>query len=222
MGTMHPPLPPTWPFEPRGPGPAPEARSAVGLPGLDGAWDLVALPGLDLAGAPSPLGGAFGRGGVFRCGNVVLRPYRRGGLVRHVNASVYPGPGRFREEFRIHRALWEAGLPTVEPLGWACRPRLWGSEGVLLTRFAEGAPWPRTWDAGALPQVRTILGALCAWGLYAPDLNATNFHVRPDGQVLALDWDKAMWIPGVDLAQRYRRRLERSLRKLGAPPELVI
>lgn len=221
MGIMRPPLPATWPFTPREPGPAPEARPAA-LPGREGLWTLAAAPGLELAGAPEPLGGSFGRGGVYRCGDAVVRPYRRGGFVRHVNASIYPGPGRFEQEYRIHRALWEAGFPTVEPLGWAFRPRLWGCEGAFLTRFVGGAPWPRTWDEAALPQVRTLLGALCAWGLYAPDLNATNFQVLPDGQVLALDWDKARWLPGADLAGRYRERLARSLRKLGAPPEFVI
>jgi RIO-like serine/threonine protein kinase len=67
-----------------------------------------------------------------------------------------------------------------------------------------------------------MVEALCAWGLHAPDLNATNFQVEPDGRVLALDWDKAIWIKDPDLAVRYRGRLERSLRKLGAPPEIVI
>jgi hypothetical protein len=192
------------------------------LPRLDGVWSLEAVPDLDLGAPLSELPGAFGRGGVFQCGEAVFRPYRRGGLVRHVNAALYASPDRFRQEFRVHRALWDAGLPTVEPLGWAFRPRLWGFEGVFLTRRAEGTAWPRTWDPAALPQVRAILEALCAWGLLAPDLNATNFLVAPGGQVLALDWDRAAWTAGVDLAGRYRQRLERSLRKLGAPPEIVL
>jgi hypothetical protein len=193
---------------------------------MEGLWTLEAQPDLNLGEIPADLPGAFGRGGVFRAGDVVFRPYRRGGLVRHVNAALYASPARFRQEFQVHRALWEAGLPTVEPLGWAFRPRLWGFEGVFLTRRAEGTAWPRTWDrplgVQALPQVRTILEALSAWGLLAPDLNATNFLVAPGGEVLALDWDRAVWSTGTDLAARYRERLERSLRKLGAPPEIVL
>jgi hypothetical protein len=216
-----PPLPAAWPYPPRGPA-APEIRAGAELPGLEGAWTLSAAPGLALAGAPSGLGGAFGRGGVFRCGEAVLRPYRRGGLVRLVNARTYPGPERFRSEYEAHRALWEAGLPTVEPLGYAYRPHGWGVEGVYLTRFQEGAPWPRTWAREAVPEVRAILEALSAWGLLAPDLNATNFLLDPQGRVLALDWDRARWAPGDDLRARYRSRLERSLRKLGAPEEIVI
>lgn len=218
----RPPLPDAWPYPARSPLPAPELREGLALPGLEGTWTARLAPGLAFDRGPEGLPEAFGRGGVLRSGDVVLRPYRRGGLVRFLNRNLYPGPGRFRREDAVHRALWEAGLPTVEPLGWACRRRLWGWEGVFLTRLEAGRPWPRDWDARALPQVKGILEALSAWGLFAPDLNATNFLVRPDGQVLALDWDRAVWAPGVQLLPRYRGRLARSLSKLGAPTELVI
>jgi hypothetical protein len=216
-----PPLPRHWPYPSRAPAPAPERRDQAPLPGLSGLWTLEAVPGLDLAPAAAGLGQAFGRGGVLRAGDVVLRPYRRGGLVRHVNAGIYWDRARFAQEFQVHRALWAAGLPTVEPLGWAWRPRLWGCEGVFLTRLAQAAPWPRSWEPGVLPQLRTLLEALCAWGLHAPDLNATNVLVQPSGAILTLDWDRARWAPGEDLMGRYRERLLRSLHKLGAPPELI-
>ena len=223
---VPPPLPSQWPYIPRDPAPAPERRSQVALPGLPGLWDLEALPGLSLAETGSGMGQAFGRGGVLRAGPVVLRPYRRGGLVRHLNAATYWGTGRFQSEFRVHRTLWQAGRPTVEPLGWAHRPRLWGEEGVFLTRFAQAAPWPRTWDLTALPGLRMLLEALCAWGLLAPDLNATNVMVPAGspGGLLTLDWDRAHWLTHPDpgaLMARYRERLLRSLRKLAAPPPVI-
>jgi hypothetical protein len=198
-----------------------ELRDRASLPGLTGLWNLEVVAGLDLTGPAAGLAEAFGRGGVTRAGDVVLRPYRRGGLVRHVNAGIYWDRARFQREFQAHRALWAAGLPTVEPLGWAWRPRLWGCEGVFLTRLAQAAPWPRSWEPGVLPQLRTLLEALCAWGLHAPDLNATNVLVQPSGAILTLDWDRARWTPGEALMGRYRERLLRSLRKLGAPPELI-
>jgi hypothetical protein len=217
-----PPLPPTWPYAPRGASAPLEHREGQRLPGLDGLWTLEAVAGLDLATEGADLAGAFGRGGVLRAGPVVLRPYRRGGLLRHVNGGLYTGPGRFRREFQVHRALWDAGLPTVEPLGWAHRRRLWGSEGVFLSRYAEGVPWPRAWERREiLGEVRRLLEALCAWGLLAPDLNATNILLAPQGGILALDWDQARWAPGPGLMARYRERLTRSLRKLGAPAALV-
>ena len=223
MSFSPPPLPSSWPYPPRPDADTMERREGVALPGLPGTWTLAAVPGLELAGGlQTALPGAFGRGGVLRAGDLVLRPYRRGGLVRHVNAAVYASPARFQREFQVHRALWQAGLPTVEPLGWAHRPRAWGTEGVFLTRFQEGAPWPRAWErTDRLPQVRTLLDALCAWGLFAPDLNATNFLLPAAGGLLALDWDGARWAPSPGLAQRYRERLLRSLRKLQAPPEVI-
>ncbi|HLO66529.1 MAG TPA: hypothetical protein VK188_05890 [Holophaga sp.] len=216
-----PPLPLPWPYPARPALPALVRREGWDLPGLGAGWTLVGPEDLQPAGAPEPLGRVFGRGGVFRCGDTVVRPYRRGGLVRHLNGRVYLGPGRFAGELRVHRALWEAGFPTVEPLGFAFRPRLWGCEGAYLTRLAPGDPWPRAWDPGALPAIRTMLAALAAWGLHAPDLNATNFMVGPQG-VLALDWDRARWTMATDLPERYRERLTRSLRKLGSPAEIVI
>jgi len=217
---MIPPLPPQWPYAPRGPL-APAERIRAALPGLSGLWTLEAVPGLALGEPAGGMGQAFGRGGVLRAGAVVLRPYRRGGLVRHVNSAIYWSPARFQREFQVHRALWAAGLPTVEPLGWACRRRLWGWEGVYLSRFAYAAPWPRAWDRAVPAQLRILLDALCAWGLYAPDLNATNVLVDPSGAILTLDWDRAWWTPEAGLMQRYRERLIRSLRKLGAPSAIV-
>jgi RIO-like serine/threonine protein kinase len=211
-----PPLPPRWPFAARTPGGALVERAGE-LPGLGGGWSLRLVGALPLEGAEGTL--AFGRGGIRRVGAVVIRPYRRGGLVRHLNERIYPSPRRFEQEFGVHRALWAAGFPTVEPLGFAWRRRLWGVEGAYLTRHAEAQPWPACWErtAEVVPQLAVLLRALADWGLHAPDLNATNVLLAPDGRVLALDWDRARWTGGADLLARYRERLERSLRKLKAP-----
>ena len=210
-------LPPRWPFAARIPGDALVERTG-GLPGLGGGWSLRLAGALSLEGAEGTL--AFGRGGIRRVGAVVIRPYRRGGLVRHINERIYTTPERFSAEFMVHQALWAAGFPTVEPLGFAWRRRLWGVEGAYLTRYVEAQPWPACWERTAemVPQLAVLLRALADWGLHAPDLNATNVLLAPDGRVLALDWDRACWTGGTDLLARYRERLERSLRKLKAPP----
>ena len=222
MAFQPPPLPPDWPYPPRPRSAPAELRERAELPGLPGTWRLVVVPGLALEAPGAASGLAFGRGGILRAGDLMLRPYRRGGLVRHVNARLYPGPGRFRREFLAHQALWDAGAPTVEPLGWAARRRLWGWEGVYLTRHVPALPWPQAWERSdqLAPQLDTLLRALCAWGLLAPDLNATNLLLDAAGNLLALDWDRARWLPGQALMARYRARLARSLAKLGAPPEV--
>jgi len=200
---------------------APILQTPVALPGLGQGWSLFARPGLSF-GEELHLGEAFGRGGVRRLGEIVLRPYRRGGMVRHVNERIYASPARFAREFAVHRTLWLSGFPTVEPLGYGWKRKYWGFEGVFLTRFASCEPWPRHWDRSgeALSALKNQIESLCAWGLFAPDLNATNVMVTPDGNVMLLDWDRAAW-EGADLFSRYQSRLVRSLEKLGAPREIV-
>jgi hypothetical protein len=217
-----PPLPAGWPFEHRPQGDAPISTEGFDIPGEGGGWTLIALPELDLGGASQALEGAFGRGGVRRLGQIVLRPYRRGGLVRHLNTRVYFSPARFAREFMVHRALWVAGFPTVEPLGYALRRRAWGVEGLFLTRHAECEPWPCQWNSrgDVVVQLRQRIDALCAWGLFSPDLNATNVMVASAGEVLLLDWDRAAWA-GTGLFTRYQFRLLQSLKKLGAPREII-
>jgi len=215
-----PPLPASWPYSLRPAEASPILQTAQGIPGQGGGWNLIAAPDLSLEGEAAGLGAAFGRGGVRRLGEVVLRPYRRGGLVRHLNARIYASPQRFAQEFTVHRALWLAGFPTVEPLGYAARRRGWGFEGLFLTRFADCEPWPRRWELSALALLREQIDALCAWGLFAPDLNATNVMVTKEGGVSLLDWDRARWVGG-DLLARYRARLLRSLDKLRAPSEII-
>ncbi|MBS1766386.1 MAG: hypothetical protein JST05_03150 [Acidobacteria bacterium] len=213
---LPPDLPGAWPYEPRTKLPPLARREGISIPGLDGAWTLEAAEGLALEGETRGL--AFGRGGVRRLGELVLRPYRRGGLVAKVNARIYASPARFRRELAVHRTLWEAGFPTVEPMGLAWRKAGLGVEGLYCTRFAGASPWPSDWSAPLMGELVKAFRALSAWGLFAPDLNATNVMWGAQGLIL-LDWDRAAWRGGA-LLPRYRARLMRSLEKLGAPEAL--
>lgn len=219
-----PDLPASWPYAPRGSLSPLVARPSVDIPGLGDGWTLHAPGGFEVPAGAAPLEGAFGRGGILRAGDVVVRPYRRGGLLRHLNRRRYASPARFLRELEIHRALWERGFPTVEPLGCAHRSLGAGCEGLFLTRFREARPWPAAWERD--PQTLAALGralrALADWGLLAPDLNATNVLLEPAGGLLCLDWDRAAFgEPGDGLAVRYLRRMAASLRRLGAPEDLL-
>jgi len=111
----------------------------------------------------------------------------------------------------------------VEPLGFAYRPCSWGVEGIYFTRHIKALPWAGAFDrtSDLLPQLARLLDALSDWGLFAPDLNATNFIIAEEGSLLALDWDRASWSePGKALREAYLRRLARSLRRLDAPMEI--
>jgi hypothetical protein len=170
--------------------------------------------------------GIFGRGGLIQAGDFILRPYRRGGLLRHLNSEIYPSARRFMVEYHTHATLWDAGFPTTEPIGYAYRRYTWGVLGVFITRKADAIPWPKVWENIDLyaqaKQVATLIKSLADWTLWSPDLNATNFLVEANGQFLALDWDKAKWTLEYNLPARYWKRLERSLRKLGACETLIL
>lgn len=223
LNTRIPNLPDPWPFQPRT-ALGPWARTeAMDLGALGAEWTRLGPSDLDLSQQPASLGEAFGRGGVQRRGDVVLRPYRRGGIVRHVNERIYLNSHRFQAETDIHRALWESGFPTVEPLGYAFRQRSWGVEGIYFTRYVKALPWALAFNRTGqlLPQLKVLLEALSEWGLHAPDLNATNFIIDESGSMLALDWDRAVWTqPGGRLLERYLQRLDRSLFRLDAPLEI--
>lgn len=209
-----------WPYQPRT-APAPlSLEVSVTLPGWGDGWSLLASEPLPGSGDCAPLPGAYGRGGVARVGDLVIRPYRRGGLVRHLNERTYRSPKRFQSELAIHRALWGAGLPTVPPVGCAWRRRGLGYEGALLTRWVEGQPWPRAWEGASWTSVAECMKALAAWGCWIPDFNATNVHLGADGLVRFLDFDRGAFVRSGGLAQRYRDRMVRSLAKLGAPAAL--
>lgn len=217
-----PPLPDAWPFAPGMSLRPLGCRLNMDLPGFGSGWRVCTPGGAALQGDPEPLDGAYGRGGILRVGDIVMRPYLRGGLLRHLNERTYRTHLRFAAEHAVHRGLWEAGFPTVEPVGYAWRTRGLGVEGILFTRMTEGVAWPRNWDLGFArrKELRTAIASLCDWGLWSPDLNATNVLLPAQGGVLLLDWDRARFEPeGVDLWPRYHARLERSLRKLGAPTE---
>ena len=200
-----------------------ERREEVDLGPLGSGWSVLTRAGLDLTSSCRPLAGVYGRGGIQRCGDVVLRPYRRGGLIRFLAERSYASPRRFEREWEIHRALWEAGFPTVRPLGYGRRRSGLAWEGVYLSAFEEGRPWPLDWDAGRarIPALLDAIRALSAWGLWAPDLNATNILMPEDGSLRLLDWDRAAFVHGQDLVRLYLRRLQRSLRKLQAPESLL-
>lgn len=177
--------------------------------------------GMGIPAEESDLPGAFGRGGVRCFGDVVARPYRRGGWVRFLNRSGYASPRRFEREALIHRALWEAGFPTVRPLGYGFRRQGLLVEGLYLTARCDGVPWPVDWPAGVarLPELARAVVALDSWGLWAPDLNATNVLIGAEGLAL-LDWDRSAFLPNAVLLPLYRRRMLRSLAKLGATAEV--
>lgn len=132
----------------------------------------------------------------------VLRPYRRGGLVKRVNRSHYFGlrPRPFAE-LRASEALRMAEVPTPEVLGAAVRWDAPGAyTGALATREVPGAInlWHYLQMAPAAERGPACGAAAAATrrmhdaGAIHPDLNLQNYLVRRtasgfEGWVIDLD-----------------------------------
>jgi 3-deoxy-D-manno-octulosonic acid kinase len=198
---------------------------------------LVAWSSATLA-TPRAVAGGRGGAGIFDVAPdlaVVLRPYRRGGLLRRLNRDLYLGlrPRPWRE-LRITLALRERGVPTIEPLAAAVR---WVAPGVYRGAFvSRHLPlavnlWQYLHDADKAARGRACIAAAAAIrklhdaGAVHPDLNLMNLLVRPaqgEPEVLVIDFDRARLTL---VSPRHRdaafARICRSMRRLDPTAEVV-
>lgn len=163
----------------------------------------------------------------------VLRSYRRGGILRHLNRERYFLGHRAFAELLATEAAHVSGIRTPLPLAAAERRALVGYTALLATLWIPGSCEAAGWLAQAnLPGTLAVLreagrqiGRMHAAGIAHPDLNLRNLLVgdtsaEPAPVVYLLDFDRARLyhaaVPGRRRA-RDLRRLARSARKLGLP-----
>jgi 3-deoxy-D-manno-octulosonic acid kinase len=156
-------------------------------------------------------------------GAAVLKSYRRGGLVQRVVRKRYAWLGidraRSVREWRVLRALHEAGLPVPEPLA-AFVHRIGPTyEAALLTRrIRDARPLSEVaadFDAGRWRDVDALIDRFANAGLVHADLNATNILVAPDESLWMIDFDRARISDRPVRPAPMHARLARSLAKLG-------
>ena len=158
--------------------------------------------------------------------DVVVRPYRRGGLPARLLHDTYFGwnPRPFHE-LCVMAALHDRGAPVVEVYGAAVEWLLPGCyRGWLATRYIEGARTFWEWAAATPPvqerapllrDVGKSIRRLHDCGARHPDLNANNILLGPTTDVLFIDFDRAHISPANDHEREADLdRLWRSLRKL--------
>lgn len=178
-------------------------------------------------GGGEPMAG--GRGGVarivFQEGHAILRPCRRGGLIRHLLSDAYLFINRPREEFLVHCKAFEAGAPVPEPLGVRWQRKAIVVRGALLTRFVAAEPLAKAAlrdpaDEDCHRVAGAAVSALHAAGVLHADLNAHNILVEP-GIGWVVDLDRARAVSSASRWQRARNllRLRRSYAKLGISME---
>jgi tRNA A-37 threonylcarbamoyl transferase component Bud32 len=165
-------------------------------------------------------------------GAIVVKPYMRGGLMRHVSRRHHLRSNRSRgeSEFRILQSLRQEGLPVPEPIGWAEHGQLW----VKTWLFIAEIPRSQTLSAIArtdaeqaathLASVRQWIDRLVDLKIHHVDLHPGNVLVDDQNKVFLIDFDKAS--PSSDSSQvlrdRHHRRWNRALAKHGLPACLTL
>ncbi len=214
-------------MEKRGPGRVDWVRADLGALDLEALW-----------GALAPMPGARGRGGVgtLQLGphEVVVRPYRRGGLFGGLLGDRYFDPSRARAELEVLASLSRAGVPVVEPVAAAARRSgpFWRLR--ICTRLLEGAcPVPeflarhRDRRRAAATAVGEVVRAAFAAGLRHPDLHVDNVLCRLEGgavRAALVDLDRAAIVPAlsdearVGMLARMQRYLDKHRAALAAAP----
>lgn len=165
--------------------------------------------------------------------HLVLRHYRRGGLIRHVISKhyCYTGAQRTRavREFQILTQLYTTGFPVSQP--YACRvvrTGLFYSASLVTyqvrgTTLAEKLLASGCLSAQAEEDERlwrllgSVIARFHAAGIYHADLNAHNIMLDEEGGIVLIDFDRARV---QQVPQRHgwcldnMRRFERSLKKI--------
>jgi len=180
---------------------------------------------LDGAGC-RPLTTRSGRGGVLQVDldglHAVIRPYRRGGMMRHLLKDSFLFINRPLHELRVLAYLHANGLPAPQPLGacWERRGPL--IRGAIATRHVEAQDLVGLLSSsGNVPEdvlleVGRLIASLHACNVRHADLQAGNILVG-DGAVYLIDFDKARLYSRLTRRQCARNllRLRRSLQKNG-------
>lgn len=172
---------------------------------------------------------------------VVVRRYRRGGAMRHLNQDLYFAGHRAMEELVATERALAGGVRAPRVLAGAERREGAGYHAWLATSWIPGALDGASWLAGsgrrereaALADAGRQIARMHASGVGHPDLNLRNLLVRaPEAgtaasgagaaegpEVFLIDFDRARLYPGPTPPGRRIRdllRLERSARKLDA------
>lgn len=174
-----------------------------------------------------PLAG-HGRGRVFRFpladGAGILRPYRRGGLVRAFLKDSYLLVNRPHREWDVHVYLWEQDFPVPEPLGAVWERRGLVYRGAFATRWIDAVDvleYVRERPEESSPLLARAGAAIRRMhdlGIYHSDLQVRNILVRrDDGTPVFIDFDNACHVDRVSDLSRARNllRLRRSCLKNG-------
>lgn len=135
-------------------------------------------------------------------GDVVLRHYRRGGLVARVTERqfLYTGLSRVRSyaEYRLLCWLYEQGLPVPRPVAAMFRKSgLFYSGGIIVERIADSLTFGAIWreaDESLWREVGHSIRRFHDRQVCHADLNCFNILVQGNS-VYLIDFDKGRVMP---------------------------
>ena len=157
-------------------------------------------------------------------GDLVLRHYRRGGLVAKLSQDryVYCGNARARSvrEFRVLTMLHKMGLPVPEPIAArVVRHGICYEADILIRRLSDAVPLPEVHDLinGQLWQsVGETIRRFHDVGLNHVDLNCDNILIGQE-RVYLIDFDRCFFerqrLAADSWKKRNLARLRRSVEK---------
>ena len=154
---------------------------------------------------------------------MVLRPYRRGGLIGRFNRDFYLRTGleqsRAFQEFSLLQSMRIDGLPVPRAIAARVSPRgLFYRAALVTERIPEARPMEEMLREAPLAvdvwhQAGAVIRRMHDAGVDHTDLNCRNILIDTDAQVWLIDFDKCQKRPSGAWAQANLDRLERSLNK---------
>ena len=163
-----------------------------------------------------------------RRGEVAIRKYRHGGLLRRFTGDLFIFGARPFQEVAVTEEARSAGVPTLEILA-AIKERVWGGwyRGYLITAYLPAAldlvyylerQQVGTKRRVVIEKAAEAVRKIHERGVYHADLHLKNFLVEEAQgiKVYLIDFDKSKVFSRLDTSRRMKnlKRLDRSAEKL--------
>ncbi len=160
-------------------------------------------------------------------GHVVVKPYRRGGIIQYMIKNTYlrTGKPRCRIEYEQMQRAGDLGINVPEPVAYAHQGRIF-YKAWLITRAIKDPKSLADLSRMDADRAKTVLdkvihqvSKLVHHKVYHADLHPGNVLIDHDDHVYIIDFDKARHYRGSKskLRNRYLKRWKRAVVKHDLP-----
>lgn len=161
---------------------------------------------------------------------LVIKRYFRGGVIRRFikNRYIHVGTLRPKNEFEFMRLAGKAGASVPEPMGYAVMGKFFYMAWLIIEEIPDHKNFARlcfSKESKAMelmPLICNNIECLVKNRIFHVDLHPGNILVDGNEQPYIIDFDKARIFRGSGkrLAEKYRKRWQRAVRKHGLPDSL--